>query len=197
MRRLLLLAALLALPGCQSFVGNPFDGFGGFLADTTSFHTDPNRPAADSENMKRAMGEPANTAPLLPEPGNVWPGRPRPEPTMQDIARNPGAPNPEPPPAVHPQPRGSSTPPGSVQPGTVQPAAPTPPPAATPAAPLSAPLSARVIQTPQGMAIITDGANGVQQYTRPDGSTGRAIPNANGTLTLIGPGGAVQTVPAR
>jgi hypothetical protein len=211
MRRLLLLGSLLALPGCQSYVGNPFDGFGGFLSDTTSFRTDPNRPSADSENMKRAMGEAVNAPPLLPEPGNVWPGPPRPEPTLQDIERDPGMPaadtqgNPPPgtsapgvPPAVHRQPRGSSTPPGSVQPSAPAALA-SPPPSPSPASSspqLPVPLSAGVVQTPQGQAIITSGANGVQQYTMPDGSSGRAIPNANGTVTLIGPDGAVQSVPA-
>jgi hypothetical protein len=35
----------------------------------------------------------------------------------------------------------------------------------------------------------------VQTYTSPNGVTGVAVPNGNGTTTLIAPDGTTQTVP--
>ncbi len=215
MRRIILLGSLLLLPGCQ-FAGNPFDGFGGFMGDTTTVNLNPNRPVGDSENLSRAMGQDVSPAPLLPEPGNVWPGPPRPDPTLQDIEREqnggqpglaplpplatpgqatPGMPVPGTPVVPHPQPRGSSLPPGSVQsrsPTPLTAPAPQPP---TPLPPIAAP-AAGVVQTPQGQAVITNTGNGVQQFTLPNGTTGRAISNGNGTVTLISPDGTVQSVPS-
>ncbi len=207
MRRIAILGLVLLLPACESwdtgihdFVASPFVGFGGAVGDAITFHRNPNQPPIDSDNISRARGIPVDTAPLLPEPGNVWPGPPRPEPTLQDVERlqnqaEPAAtpPNPTTPVAPHPQPRGSSAPPVPLRPsnGPVSAA----PPAPAPSYALPPPLTG-VVQTPQGAAVITNTGNGVQTYTLPNGSSGRAISNGNGTVTLIGPDGAVQSVPA-
>ena len=113
MRRIALLGLLLLLPACQgasNYVGNPFDGFSGFIGDTLLSGPDANRPAINSENMRRAAGQPNTVEPLLPDSGNIWPGPPRPEPTLSEIERqqNQGIQRP-PAPAPRP-PRGSSVP---------------------------------------------------------------------------------------
>ena len=71
--------------------------------------------------MRHAQGFSAAVDPLLPEPGNVWPGPIPPDKSLNDIQREQNSEqskidqsNPPPPPPRAP-PRGSSTPPGSVQ----------------------------------------------------------------------------------
>jgi hypothetical protein len=86
MRRIALLGLILLLPGCK-YAGNPFDGFPGFIADTHSFHLNPNAPVAQSENERLVRGEDVTVEPLLPEKGNVWPGPPAPIPTLQDVQK--------------------------------------------------------------------------------------------------------------
>jgi hypothetical protein len=182
MRRVALLGSLLLLSACS--------GFGGFLGDTLTVRRNVNAPQATSDNIRRAMGQQVDVTPLLPEPGNVWPGPARPEPTLEDIARdqaNPGAPAPV------PSPRGSSTPPGGYAP---VPQAGQLPPVQSPPMPSRPPASSSVVQTPRGQAVITNGGNGVQQYTAPGGGSGTAVTNGNGTVTLVSPDGAVTSAPA-
>jgi hypothetical protein len=203
----LLLPVLLAACGSPgNYVGSPFAGFGGFIGDTHRLRNNPNGAIGDSDNMRRVRGEEVASPPLLPEPGNIWPGPITPEPTLQDIEREqnqnpnlaPEAPTAPTAPAVpHPQPRppGSSTPPEPVVPSPVR-----PPPAlqSTPSPEIPAPPSVpsgSVVQTPQGPATITNNANGTQTFILPGGATGRAINNGNGTMTLIHPDGSVQSVP--
>lgn len=96
MRRIALLGLAMMVSGCQ-FAGNPTDGFGGFIADTHTFAANPNAPAAMAENEKRVRAEDVAVAPLLPEPGEVWPGPPPPIPTLADVQKmNGGAPLPPP-----------------------------------------------------------------------------------------------------
>jgi hypothetical protein len=175
MRQTALLGLLLALSACGNPVGNPADGLGGFMGDTVTFRTHPNRPQADSDTARRAMGMPADTAPLLPAPGNIWPELPKTEPALSDLPPPPKAPPPQATPAA---------------------ARPAPAPAARPAAAIPAP-STRSLATPRGNAVLETGANGMISYTLPSGATGRAIDNGNGTMTLIGTDGQVMTVPAR
>jgi hypothetical protein len=207
MRRIVLIGSVLLLPGCQTvgqYVGNPFVGFGGFVSDTVSFRLNPNAPVGNAENLQRAKGQDVAATPLLPEPGNVWPAPPKPEPTLQDIEREQNAIEPTPqgqggqvePFVPHPQPRGSSTPPDLLtQPPTPQYPQQTVPPSPQVQLP-NVPSTTGVVSTPQGPATITNGGNGVQQFKLPNGVIGRAIPNGNGTVTLIGPDGSVQSVPA-
>lgn len=202
MRRYALLASLLALPGCT--------GFGTFLSHTFATPFDnPNAPMADSETLRRVLGQDPATVPLQPEPGNVWPGAQPPDPTLTDLQRQgnnedsrgfppttvPGA-EPGLPAGRQPRPRGSSTPPGSVQP-EIPPATPpvspvTPPFAATPAP--SSPQGT-VVQTPQGPAVDAGGTSSYRQLTTPQGPGAIVVPNGNGTSTVINPNGTVQTIP--
>lgn len=86
MRRFALLAFPLLLSAC-GLAGDPTDGFGGFIADTHMYSSNPNAPSAQSENEKRVRGEQVAVAPLLPETGDVWPGPPPPIPTLQDVQK--------------------------------------------------------------------------------------------------------------
>ncbi len=184
---LLLSTALLA--GCASYVGNPTAGMGGFLGDVLRLSGNPNRPAADSPNARRVMGAEIVADPLESEPGNIWPGPLPPVRTMSDMQREMGGTLP---PIDAPSPRGSSTPPAPA-------ATPASLPSARPIAPQPAVQSmpsSRVLQTPAGLATTSIGSNGVETFTLPGGRTGIVMPNANGTLTLIGPDGTTQTIPA-
>ena len=201
MRRYALLVPLLALPGCT--------GFGEFLSHTVSSpYSNPNIPMADSETLRRVLGQDPATIPLQPEPGNVWPSAQAPDPTLKDLQNgntpNSGAftpttvPGAEPglPAGRQPRPRGSSTPPGSVQPEF------SPGPSAV--APVTPPFRAgsppaspqgRVVQTPQGPAVDAGGTSSYRQLTTPQGPGAIMVPNGNGTSTIINPNGSVQTIP--
>jgi len=165
MRRIVMLGLLVILPGCT--------GVGEFLNHAfTPPGRNPNLPMADSENVRRSLGQQIDVSPLTPEAGNVWPGPQAPDPTLNDVQRQqPGAesargfaptavPGAEPglPAGRQPRPRtrGSSTPPGSVEPGL--------------------PPEPRI---------------GV----RPNASGAIMVPNGNGTSTIINPNGTVQTIP--
>ncbi len=195
--RLILLGLPLLLCGCNLF-GNPFVGFGGFVSDTITVNRSRNAPPGDGTNISRVKGEEPTSEPLLPEPGNIWPGPPPPEPTLEDIQKLQGTDMPNlPPPELAPMyTPGSSTPPGSVLPNpTVPQSSYTPQRPPLPTKPIQ-PSTLGTVQTQNGPAVITANPNGVQTYTMPNGVTGRAVPNANGTVTLIAPDGSVQSVPA-
>jgi hypothetical protein len=224
MRRFGLLCLKLALPtlglSACGYASSPFTGFGGFIGDTHTTSLNANRPVGDSENIRRVVGRTVEMAPLEAEPGNIWPGPPPPEPTLEDIERQqnagvplggtlpslPGQPGqtpqyPEQPAVPHPQPRpygppvtprGSSTPPTAVGPAPQVPMASGPGPVPS----FPAPQSPRTLLTPQGPAQISPPGGGVQTYSVPGGGTGIVVPNGNGTSTLVGPDGSVQTVPS-
>ena len=191
MRRIApVLLSTVLLAGCASHVGNPADGLGGFLGDVLRLSGNPNRPAVDSPNARRVMGAEVVAEPLESEAGNIWPGPLPPARSMSDMQREMGG---SLPPIDAPSPRGSSTPPAPAATPAALPAARLP--AAGPVAPQPMP-SSRVLQTPGGMATTSIGSNGVETFTLPGGRTGIVMPNANGTLTLIGPDGTTQTIPA-
>ena len=212
MRRIAFALIPLLLAGCSNELGNPTVGMGGFLSDTFALHGGANRPAIDSLNGQRVMGKDVELDPLLPEPGNVWPGALPPSRTMGELQREEqmGSLPPidsvaprstTPPPTTLRVPGSSMAPPAplpsDIAPGTTA----TPrlaPPTQPPAGGVSSPPrpQSRVLQTPVGPATTTVGSNGVETYTLPSGRTGIVMPNANGTLTLIGPDGTTTTVPA-
>ena len=189
---------VLMLSACQTvsdsvggYVGDPSDGWFGFLGDTISFKANPNRPLPESDNIRRAMGEDVQVEPVVTEAGNIWPSQPRAEPTVQALQR---APDPTPPRPAVAAPVPQATP---ARPA-VAPTAPAPTPASAPAsaAPIAPANTAGTLSTPKGNAILTTGPNGIITYTLPSGATGRAIDNGNGTMTLIGADGQVMSVPA-
>jgi hypothetical protein len=138
------------------------------------------------------MGDASVAEPLVPEPGNIWPGPLPPTPSLLDIERetNPGI--------VSPQPsRGSSTPPGYAQPPLALPQ--ITPPARGPGAPAAPPPardpSGRIIQSPSGPGVTGGGAPGYQGTTTPGGGSAIVVPNGNGTSTIIHSDGRIETVP--
>lgn len=199
MRRIALALVPLLLAGCSNELGNPTVGAGKFLSDTFALRGGANRPLIDSVNGRRVQGADVETEPLLPESGNVWPGPLPPARTMSDMQREQDGGRL---PALDSGGRPAGSTPATPMlpiPGTS--AAPPPPPAGAiapsqpPGGAVPAPRS-RVLQTPSGPATTTIGSNGVETYTLPSGRTGIVMPNANGTLTLIGPDGTTTTIPA-
>ncbi len=71
----LTLSLTLPLAGCGDTWWNP-PFTGGYS---------PNRPAMDSDNMRRVTGQDAPTAALESEPGDVWPGPLPPTPSLSDM----------------------------------------------------------------------------------------------------------------
>lgn len=191
MARIAWLGLLVMLGGCH-YVGNPTEGFGGFISDTHTFRSNPNMPMSAALNVQRLRGSDINAEPLLPEPGNVWPGPLPPEPTLEDIEKQqmqdqqlqqiaPGA-------------KGSSSVPGSVQPGLGQ-LPPFPAPALTAPPPPQPQPQTKIYQTPQGPATGRNTGGGPQTMTLPGGGQGLVVPNGNGTSTVIAPDGTVTTIP--
>jgi len=190
MRRIALLLVPTLLAGCGTLVGNPADGLGGFAGRVLSFNANANRPVLDSPNARRANGVVEATEPLEAEPGNVWPGPLPPARTMSDMQRDLGSLPPIDAPVLAP--RSSAAPPPSVTLPAPRPL----PTLAVPAPATPAASASRVLQTPGGPAVTSIGSNGVETYTLPTGRTGIVMPNANGTLTLIGPDGTTQIIAA-
>lgn len=210
MRRFALIGLPLLLAGCNSYVGSPYDGFGGFLGDVHSFKINPNKPMGDADNMRRVSGDVVETEPLMPEEGNIWPGPLPPPRSLSDLQRAPlDDPSAQPPPYRQPdqqpgatpprQPRGSSTPPSLLDPRTTAPVAPHPQPRPNASVPPPLPPlspTGRVLQTPNGPTNTIQGGNGVETFIQPGGRSGVVINNGNGTSTLLGTDGSSTTVPA-
>ncbi|MGE0226778.1 MAG: hypothetical protein AB7F35_20515 [Acetobacteraceae bacterium] len=184
MRRIALLSLAMALGGCVSdtWLNVPFTG-----------GTNPHAPTWDSENMRRVKGDSYAAEPLVPEPGNIWPGNLPEMPSLLDLERNtplgiPSAPAPS---------RGSSAPPGSNQPPLNAPR--IPPPSANPPTPLAQPPArdpaGRPVQTPSGQGVTSGGTPGYQTMPVPGGGSAIIVPNGNGTSTVIYPDGRIETVP--
>jgi hypothetical protein len=166
-----------------------------------------NAPVSDSENMRRVMGEPVEVPPLTPEPGDVWPGPIKPEPTLQDLENGGLASQPEQPvpgspntlrgnPQVAPNPApGSSTSPGAppLQLNTPPTARTTPPSALV--TPNRRPPAGQTYQTPAGnTGVTTGGGTNYQSTVTPGGGSAIVVPNGNGTSTVIHSDGTIETV---
>lgn len=206
MRRIAPLVLLLALGGCgyQTWSELPFNA-----------GPNRNKPVGNSETMRRVEGQPVQVAPLMPQPGDVWPGPPPPVPTLADIEKQtnlqplpeepvPGSPQnmgtaPGAPPSVPPVPTpGSSTPPalqslGGAPPPVVPPSA--PPSVAVPPPPSGVPAPGTTVPTSRGTGVVTGGTKGYQSMTMPNGGSAIVIPNGNGTSTVIHSNGTIETIP--
>ncbi|WP_158932200.1 hypothetical protein [Acidisphaera sp. S103] len=200
MRRIALLLLPLAFGGCayKTWWNAPF---------TTG--SNPNAPVVDSENAQRALGAAIVAPPLLPEPGDIWPGPLPPAPTLQDLEQQGQVTEPEQPvpgsplsrgtapPYPSPQPStGSSTPPGANQPPVPLQSAPPLSSYAAPHAPGPGRQPAgQIYQTPGGPAVTNGGGPGYQTTTTPGGGSSIIVPNGNGTSTIIHSDGRIETVP--
>lgn len=204
MRRFASLGVVLLLSGCgySTWWNPPF-------VNVSNSHL----PRGDSENMRRAMGQTISPAPLQPEPGDIWPGPVKPEPTLQELEQSGSlTPGPEKPvvgspmslgagppaqaPSVPPQAaQGSSTPPPSNQAGVVQPPPAHAPRESAPAAPMPRQPGGQIVDTPSGPGVTTGGGAGYQTMTLPGGGSAIVVPNGNGTSTVIKPDGTMETIP--
>lgn len=196
MRRSALLAlCAVSLTGC---------GF--HFWDRPPFYTgsDPYAPSGETENMRRARGQPIAVETLSPAPGNMWPGPIPRMPSMADLVKQESQGQLPPMQQLQGQPPSPTLPPENpplvTSPPTVQPVEPTIPPvpeAAAPPAPEtpSGRTTGQVVQTPQGQGVTTGGTNAFKTLTMPNGQTGIVVPNGNGTSTIIMSNGQVQTVP--
>jgi hypothetical protein len=202
MRRIIWFGLLLTLSGC---------GYKTWWNPSFSGGYNPNKPAGDSENMRRVQGEAPEVPQLTTEPGDIWPGPLPPAPTLKDLVGQGGlasqpemavpgspisrgtAPSPSPNPSV-----GSSVSPGSNQSGLATPS--TAPPlrgyASPPAAPPARGPGGQIIQTPSGPAVTTGGGPGYQTTVNPGGGQSIIVPNGNGTSTVIHSDGKIETIPS-
>lgn len=206
MRRVASLAVCgLLLGGCH-YASSPLVGFGGFVDDTHTFKSNPNLPPGNAENIRRVEGQAVTTEPLAVEQGNIWPGPPKPEPTLEDVIRDEQSDQSQSPPpgqengstvpygsSAHPQPRPAQGSGGS--PGSVDLRSPPATPRVTPTPPGNIVVPPASINTPHGVQPLTRDGNGVTTTTTPGGGTSIVVPNGNGTSTIIGPDGSTQTVP--
>lgn len=183
MRRIAMLTLVLTVSACDynTWSDPPFTA-----------GSDPNRPRGDSVNLMRAMGDAPAVTPLLPEPGDIWPGPLPPMPTLQDVERDSGL-NRFQPPAPVPGSPSSSSPTSSLPPLPQQ----MPPLPSTRAAPPTTPRdpTGRIIQAPSGPGVTTGGSDKYQTTTTPGGGSAIIVPNGNGTSTVIYPDGRIETIP--
>ena len=180
-RGTLMIPAILLLSGCS--------GLGKFFGDTITLPgMNPNLPYGLSETSERAEGSRPPESPILPEPGNVWPGPPQPLPTLSDVSRTQGN-------GLGPMPGygGSSmrdggsmsmgesdviehgAPPGGHNGGNTQDNTDS--------------FSGGAIDTQ-----VPDAAAGLHIKNAPGESKPIIIPNGDGTSTVIEPDGTVKTV---
>ncbi len=174
------------------------------------FSSPTNVVAADSLTVQRIRGGDPEVAPLMPEPGNVWPDAEAPRPTLlsgpDEAMRNipqynpsliqgsPPASSPVPTPGsgVGPRGRGASSGPTPPIPLTEAPRSPLPPPAPAATA-REQRLEGRALNDPSGRpAIGTGGTPRVQGFTQPGVGGGAVIRDGN-VETWIGPDGQART----
>ena len=203
MRRTALVASLLTLPGCTGYVT--------FLDHVIAIPGgNPNVPVTDSQNLRRVLGHESAAPPLLPEAGNVWPGRQAPDPSLADLQTRDGTGTSRGfvpttvagaerglPDHRQPRPLGSSTPPslGALDPvpGPAPGIGPIPPPPRS-SVPGPGPTGS-VVQTPRGPAVDAGGTRSYRQLLTPQGPGAIMVPNGNGTSTILSPNGGIQTIP--
>jgi hypothetical protein len=189
MRRIALLASTMAATGFLS--GCSGSGYGTYLGDTfrVPFHSDPNIATGNSETYYKIRGKAAEQPPpILYEAGDVWPEPPKPPPTLKDLQaqqnrdiNNAG------------NAAGNYTP---LQPLPQLPGYEVPEQQPRYAAPTTS-FPGGVVPLPNGgHGNITGSAGTIKSFNTPTSSGSIVVPNGNGTSTVIGPNGAVSTIPS-
>lgn len=163
--------------------------------------------ASESLTTQRVRGTPPEVAPLLPEPGNVWPEQEAPRPTLlsgpDEAMRNipeyrpsliegsPAARSPVPTPAPGARRPGSGASLETLPPPGRPPRFEVLPPVATPAP--GRPAEGQVMVDPSGRpAVVTGEAGRIRGVTQP-GMGGGAVLRDGNVETWIGPDGRTQT----
>lgn len=75
-----MVSVALLLSGCA--------GVGNYLKSTVNPFGDPNAPKGYALNMQRARGNDVAVAPILAQPGDIWPGPVHKVPTLSDIQQH-------------------------------------------------------------------------------------------------------------
>lgn len=78
MKKVAICMIWLVLSACSGIVKHTEDTFWPF--------DNPNAPKGESENMRRIRGESVVAHPIVTEKGDIWPGQPDPVPTLQDVS---------------------------------------------------------------------------------------------------------------
>lgn len=78
----------LAIPAMLALSLSGCAGVGNYLETTVNPFGNPNAPKGNAINMQRARGTDVAVAPILPQPGDVWPGKLRPVPTLGEIQQH-------------------------------------------------------------------------------------------------------------
>ncbi len=155
--------------------------------------------ATESLTVQRVRGVATAAEPLQPEAGDVWPVAEAPRATLMnpDQALR-GAPDyrPEAPPPPPPRRRRGSAGP-ALEPSVSSTEFPSMPPPPTARMPEPPPVRAdgQVIHTPSGPVVTSGGTDRIQPFNQPGGGTGVVVRDGN-TVTITGPDGRVQVVPA-
>lgn len=76
------------LPGVALFFLSGCAGMGNYVSSTLDPFGTPNAPTGNSVNMQRARGSEVAVKPILPQAGNVWPGKLQPIPTIGEIQKH-------------------------------------------------------------------------------------------------------------
>jgi hypothetical protein len=176
MRRFVLLATTLLLPGCAG------SGYYSYLGDTFTvpFHANPNIPGGSSETYSKVLAKDVQAPPpILYEAGDIWPAPPKPPPTLKDMQIQQNA---------ELNGKGGYTPLTQTLPNLPGYEIPK---QQTYAPPPSASFPTGTVALPHGHAVTTGGAQDLQQ----NGNGSIVVPNGNGTSTVIGPTGTVTTIP--
>lgn len=80
MRAFFALIAAFSLSACA--------GGGQFAHHSLWPFGNPNAPIQNSDMAQRALGKPTDAPPMLPQPGDVWPGPVQPMPTLSEVEKN-------------------------------------------------------------------------------------------------------------
>lgn len=197
--RLLPVVGLLALGACST----PEAGSSG--GTWSPFASARNTVTIDSLTVQRVRGANPEFAPVMPEPGNVWPAQEAPRPTLlgspDEAMRNipeyrpsliqgaPPARSPIPGPPERGLPGATTTAPIPLPDAPRVPAQPP----GLPVTPPPARAEGRALTTPSGQpAIGTGQAGSIQGFTQPGGGGGAVIRDGN-VETWIGPDGQART----
>jgi hypothetical protein len=181
MRRILLLATTLLLPGLLP--GCAGSGFYSYLGNTFTlpFGANPNKAPGTGENYAKVRGKPVtDEQPILFEAGDVWPPPPKPPMTLKDIQAQ----------QTTEMKNGESgyTP---LQPLPNLPGYEVPEQQAAPFVPGTT-FPKGSIRRPGGGPIGIGSTSTSKATTEGDGTI--VVPNGNGTSTVISPTGAVTTI---
>ncbi|OYV68608.1 MAG: hypothetical protein B7Z67_12720 [Acidiphilium sp. 21-60-14] len=168
---------LTLLSGCA--------GVGNYLHSSIDPFGDPNAPPSETLNMQRARGQQVAVQPVLSQPGDIWPGKVKPIPTLAQIQQNMNSPLGQ----AYQNEYGP-------MPGHTGAAFAVRPTGSAPAAPTGVAVGKTLIGPAGPVGIVSTPSNGRYQQVSPLNGQGGGIliPSGTGTATLVEPNGQSITV---